>query len=179
MKAEPSVCTWMLHVWMYDFCIYLPKGDGGDGIMIQKLKQMWKKAAESPKAERQHDVALAIAALMVEIMRMDGKLQDAERSEIIRHLEARFALSHAEIDRLIEQATLDVHEALDMHQFTSVVVKGFSTAERIDILVELWGVAMADGHVDPYEEQLIRRMADLLGLHHSQFIQAKISAGAG
>jgi len=145
--------------------------------MIQKLKQMWKNAAESPKEEREHDVALAVAALMVEIMRMDGHLQEAERSEIIRHLETRFALSHAEIHVLIEQAAMNVEDALDMQQFTSVVVKGFSTAERVDILVELWKVAKADGHVDPYEEQLIRRMADLLGLHHSQFIQAKISAG--
>jgi len=145
--------------------------------MIQKLKQMWKKAADSPKEERQHSVALAVAALMVEIMRMDGHLQEAERSAIIRHLENRFDLSHTEIHHIIEQATQDVQEALDMHQFTSVVVKGFSTDERIGILVELWNVAMADGHVDPYEEQLIRRMADLMGLHHSQFIQAKISAG--
>jgi len=145
--------------------------------MIQKLKQMWKKAAESPKEEQKHSVALAVAALMVEIMRMDGQLQDAERSEIIQRLESRFALTTAEIHGLIEQATQDVEEALDMHQFTSVVVKGFSTPERMNILVELWAVAMADGHVDPYEEQLIRRMADLMGLHHSQFIQAKISAG--
>jgi len=120
-----------------------------------------------------------VGALMVEIMRMDGKLQDAERSEIIKRLESRFALTPAEIHKLIEQASQNVEDALDMHQFTSVVVKGFSTAERIKILTELWAVAMADGHVDPYEEQLIRRMADLLGLHHSQFIQAKISAGVG
>ncbi|RLL51573.1 hypothetical protein D8Y20_08780 [Mariprofundus sp. EBB-1] len=145
--------------------------------MIQKLKQMWKKAAESPQEERKHDVTLAVAALMVEIMRMDEKLQDAERSEIIKHLEKRFALSHAEIHVLIEQASQQVEDALDMHQFTSVVVKGFNTAERIDILAELWAVALADGHIDPYEEQLIRRVADLLGLHHSQFIQAKIAAG--
>jgi len=72
-----------------------------------------------------------------------------------------------------------VQKALDLHQFTSVVVKGFSTEERIGILVELWAVALADGFVDPYEEQLIRRMADLMGLHHSQFIAAKVAAGVG
>jgi len=152
------------------------KNDGGDD-MIAKLKQMWAKAADSPTEHRQHDVSLAVAALMVEIMRMDGKLDAAERNSISRHLAKRFALNTAEIDALIEQASEKVEQALDMHQFTSVVVTGFSTKERIHILSELWTVALADGHVDAYEEQLIRRMADLMGLHHSQFIQAKIAAG--
>ncbi len=145
--------------------------------MIQKLKQMWKKAADSPVDDRQNEVSLAVAALMVEVMRMDGQLQDTERNEIIKRLQARFALTSSDVEALIKQATEKVEQALDMHQFTSVVVKGFSTDERLHILTELWAVALADGHVDPYEEQIIRRMADLMGLHHTQFIQAKLAAG--
>jgi len=145
--------------------------------MIQKLKQMWKKAADSPVDDRQNEVSLAVAALMVEVMRMDGQLQDTERNEIIKRLQVRFALTSSDVEALIKQATEKVEQALDMHQFTSVVVKGFSTDERLHILTELWAVALADGHVDPYEEQIIRRMADLMGLHHTQFIQAKLAAG--
>jgi len=144
--------------------------------MIKKLQQMWKSAASSPKEARKHDVSLAVAALMVEVMRMDGHLHDAERNTMVIALEKRFALSASEIHTLIEDAAAQVDLALDMHQFTSIVVKGFSTAERIEILTELWAVAMADGTVDPYEEQVIRRMADLLGIHHRQFIQAKLAA---
>lgn len=145
--------------------------------MIQKLKQMWKQAAASPEASKKHDVSLAVAALMVEIMRMDDKLEDAEHSAIMLALEQRFGLSEDEIHVLIEQAKQEVDQALDMHQFTSIVVKGFSTEQRIEILSQLWSVAWADGHIDPYEEQLLRRIADLLGLHHSQYIKAKIAAG--
>ena len=144
--------------------------------MINQLKRMWAKAAKSPAPTKRHDVSLAVAALMVEIMRLDDRLEDAEHSQIVLSLEQRFGLSESEIHTLVERAKREADEALDMHQFTSVVVKGFSTEERIDILTELWLVAMADGHVDPYEEQLIRRIADLLGLHHSQFIRAKVAA---
>jgi len=144
--------------------------------MIKKLQKMWKTAATSGKEERKHDVSLAVAALMIEVMRMDGHLHDAERNAMVIALEKRFGLSGAEIHTLIEQATVQVDKALDMHQFTSSVVKGFSTAQRVEILTELWAVAMADGTVDPYEEQVIRRMADLLGIHHTQFIQAKLAA---
>jgi uncharacterized tellurite resistance protein B-like protein len=144
--------------------------------MINKLKQIWKKAAESPQEIRQHNVSLAVTALMVEVMRMDDKLEDAEHSAIMLAIQQRFELGEDEIHALIEQARKEVDQALDMHQFTSTVVKGFPTEERVKILTELWTVALADGYVDPYEEQLIRRIADLLGIHHRQFIAAKIAA---
>lgn len=129
-----------------------------------------------PKEKRQHEVALAVTALMVEIMHMDGKLEEAEHSEIVLALENRFGLSQPEIHALIKAAEKEVYKARDLHQFTSTVVKEFSTQERINLLSEVWCVAMADGLVDPYEEQLIRRMSELMGLHHRQFIQAKIAA---
>ena len=132
--------------------------------MIRKLQTLWKKAADTPSDKREHDVSLAVTALMVEVMRMDGKLDEAERSEIVLAVEKRFGLSQTEINALIEQASIEVEQALDLHQFTSTVVKSFSTAERQKILSELWSVAMADGRVDPYEEQLLRRMAELMGL---------------
>jgi len=144
--------------------------------MIKKLHQMWKNAAASETGDRKHDVSLAVAALMVEVMRMDGLLDEAERSSMMISLKKRFSLSESEVHLLIEQATAEIDRALDMHQFTSSVVKGFSTSERVEILTDLWAVAMADGTVDPYEEQIIRRMAELMGIHHSQYIQAKLAA---
>ena len=145
--------------------------------MIRALKQMWAQAAASPSATKQHDVALAVAALMTEVMRMDGEADAAERAHIVGRLEQRFGLDTTAVHRLIEDAGRETEEALDLHQFTSVVVKSFTTEERIQILADLWQVAMAGGYVDPYEEQLLRRIAELMGLHHSQFIRAKISAG--
>jgi len=144
--------------------------------MIDRLRRLWKNAAESPRPARKHDVSLAVAALMVEVMRMDDHLDDAEHNEIMLSLKRRFGLDDAEIHALIEQARHETSNALDLHGFTSQVVTGFPTEERIDIVSELWRIAMADGHVDPYEEQLIRRVAELVGLHHRQFIDAKIAA---
>jgi len=145
--------------------------------MIKRLKALWADASGSPAESRQHDVSLAVAALMTEVMRMDDRLDKTERDKIVEKLRQRFNLGSDETDRLIKQAEQQVSSSLDLHQFTSVVVKSFTTEQRVHILAELWQVAMADGHVDPYEEQLIRRIAELIGLHHSQFIEAKISAG--
>jgi uncharacterized tellurite resistance protein B-like protein len=37
----------------------------------------------------------------------------------------------------------------------------------------LWQVAYADGSLDPYEEALVRKIADLIYVPHREFIQAK------
>ncbi|MDQ6992073.1 MAG: TerB family tellurite resistance protein [Mariprofundus sp.] len=147
--------------------------------MIKRLKELWKQGVVGASVvTKEHDIGLAVAALMTEIMRMDGELAAAEKRQIIMKLQQRFALDDQAVLELVRRAEKISAEALDLHQFTSVVVKGFATQERVHILSELWQVAMADGHVDPYEEQLIRRIAELLGLHHSQFITAKLMAGA-
>jgi len=142
--------------------------------MIKRLKKLFgEKADDKP---REHDIALAVAALMVEIMLMDGKLDDAEHRVIHSLLSKRFKLDDAEINALIERATNAADKAHDLYQFTSRIIKEYPIEERSDIIRELWRVAMADGHADAYEEQLIRRIADLIGVHHDQFIDAKIQA---
>jgi len=142
--------------------------------MIKRLKKLFGEKSDGKP--REHDIALAVAALMVEIMLMDGKLDEAEHRVIHTLLGKRFKLDDAEINALIERATNAADKAHDLYQFTSRIIKEYPIEERSDIIRELWRVAMADGHVDAYEEQLIRRIADLIGVHHHQFIDAKIQA---
>ncbi len=146
--------------------------------MLKSLKKLWQQAVESPASGRKaHSLELCVAALMVELMRVDGKMEAAEQRQVLKQLQQGFELSAQATRNLLGEARLATDQALDMHQFTSRIVKGFSTEERVDILHQLWCVAMADGHVDPYEEQLLRRVADLLGIHHRRYIEAKLAAG--
>jgi uncharacterized tellurite resistance protein B-like protein len=146
--------------------------------MIEKLKRLW----QSPKARDdgpENNLALDLAVLMVEVMRRDGRLDPSEKQAILEALEQRFALSRDEALTLLDRAKDEDDRAYDLHRFTSPIVKHFSAAERIDMVRDLWQVAMADGHIDPYEEQLIRRIAELVGIYHHEFIDAKIAAREG
>jgi len=144
--------------------------------MIKHLKKLFAGKADEPRPGHEHDIELAVAALMVEVMMMDGRLDDAEHSVISSQLQQRFNLPSEEINKLIKRATSAADKAHDLYQFTSRIIKGYPINERTDIVRELWRVAMADGHVDAYEEQLIRRIAELIGVHHQHFIGAKIQA---
>ncbi len=144
--------------------------------MFDAIKALFSNQETQEKSDKTHDIALAVTAMMIEIMRIDGKLEDAERQCIFQAVEQRFGLPHDEVQALIKEATQAQAQSTDLHRFTSLIGKHFDTQTRIDILKELWQVAMADGHIDPYEEQLIRRIAGLIGVYHGEFIQAKIDA---
>lgn len=144
--------------------------------MLKKLKALFTDASHEEPTRKKHDISLAITALMVEIMYIDGKLDAAESQTIFEAVSRRFSLAKNEVDVLIEEAKIAHETATDFHQYTSLIAAHYSTEERIDFLSELWQIAMADGHIDAYEEQLIRRLANLLGVYHAEFIQAKQQA---
>jgi len=142
--------------------------------MLDRLKKLCPAA--NGNATKDDSLALAVAALLVEVMRMDGRLETSEHQAIVTALKGRFQLPDEEIAALIDDARHATEQSHDLHRFTSRITRSFSSEERIDIIRELWLVAMADGQVDPYEEQLIRRTAELIGIYHHEFIQAKLAA---
>jgi len=143
--------------------------------MLKRLKDLFGANADDFPAD-EHDIATAVAALMVEVMLMDGRMDDAEHNMIASLLQRRFGLDDDEIQTLIARATRAADKAHDLFQFTSRIIKAYAIEQRSGIIRELWGVAMADWHVDAYEEQVIRRIAELIGVHHKHFIDAKIQA---
>jgi uncharacterized tellurite resistance protein B-like protein len=54
----------------------------------------------------------------------------------------------------------------------------YSHEERVQLVENLWEVAFADQHLDRYEDHLIRKIADLLHVRHSDFIRTKLAVKA-
>ena len=143
--------------------------------MLKKIKAVLKGKQTESKATKD-DLSLAMAVLMVEIMHSDDQTDGAEKLVIKRTLQKNFPLSETEVASLMDEAQMKVSVSTDFHQFTSVIKDSYSTEERIAFLTNLWQVAMADGHIDADEEHLIRRIANLIGIYHHEFIDAKIKA---
>jgi len=146
--------------------------------MLKTFKKMWQNPTRTSAKRQEHDITLAVTALMVQVMQQDDHLDEREYHAIMQGIQTRFSLSEKEAEKHIKLATQAGNKANDLHQFTAPLIKAYSTQERIDIIRQLWLVAMADGSIDPYEETLIRKVAELIGVHHHQFIDAKIQAKA-
>jgi uncharacterized tellurite resistance protein B-like protein len=78
----------------------------------------------------------------------------------------------------VTNAEREIERSHDLYQFTSQVNRSYSDADKLQLLEQLWRVAMTDDVVHKYEEHLIRRIADLLYVPHSGFIAAKLRAAA-
>lgn len=118
----------------------------------------------------------AAAALMVEIMAVDHEWAEEEEAHILQLLQDSLGLSPQDAQALIVQARVDHAESNDLYRYTSVINENYSSEQKRTLLERLWTVAYADGQIDRYEEHMLRKLADLLHLPHSQYIQAKLSA---
>lgn len=136
-------------------------------------KQIMAQEQTGDRAASEHALRLATAALLVEMSRQDETVHEKEREAVARALRERFDLRPDEVDELYALAEAEVAEAIDYYQFTSLIKDHFSPEQKERVVELLWQVAAADGHIDSFEEHMVRRIADLLYLSHSSFIRAK------
>lgn len=110
----------------------------------------------------QVDKQLAAAALMVEAARMDSHFDDTERATIARLLQRRFGLSPTETQTLIDEAARAQDDANQLLRFTRTIKDNFDEDERVALIEMLWEVVYADGVLDDFEANLLRRVGGLL-----------------
>src|SRR5262245_11766782 len=129
---------------------------------------------DEPEATAERRAQIAAAVLLVEVARSDQNFSNAEREAVLGSIQRKFGLSAAEAQELIALAESESREAHDLYQFTSKIDATFSLERKLRLIEELWRAAYSDSVLHEYEEHLIRRVADLLHLSHSQFIAAKL-----
>jgi uncharacterized tellurite resistance protein B-like protein len=123
-----------------------------------------------------HAVALATAALLVEVVRLDGGLGEAEREAVLRSVNTKFGLTATEAGELVALAEAEAREATDYYRFTSLLNQHFSAAQRLRVVEHMWEVAYADNTLSSWEQHLIRKVADLLYVPQSDYVAAKLRA---
>jgi len=137
-----------------------------------------KKVSTGVTSEKvtEEGLRLATAALLIELTRADSHVKEEEREVVTRAIKKGFELTEAEIEELIALAEAEVKEAISIFQFTHLIDKGFSYEKKKEIVRHLWQVAMADDEMEKHEVHLIRKVAGLLHVAHSDFIAAKQEA---
>ena len=114
--------------------------------------------------EKELDEKVAAAALLVHAVAVDGVIEDAERAKMSTLLQSHFSLSEKETSQLIEEARERDLESVDLYGFTSVLNRKLDHDGRRRIVEMLWEIVYADGSVHEFEDNLIWRVAELLGV---------------
>ncbi|HWJ05625.1 MAG TPA: TerB family tellurite resistance protein [Steroidobacteraceae bacterium] len=117
---------------------------------------------------------LAVAALLVEVLRADYDVAPGERQQVVDSVARLLELDPEASGELVTEAERQIDRSHDLYQFTSQINRVYDDAGKVRLLEALWRVARADETVHKYEEHLIRRVADLLHVRHADFIAAKL-----
>lgn len=143
--------------------------------MLNKIKDFFEAnfMINEPAVDPAHQLKLATAALLIEMMMLDDEVHEAEQLVVKKSLSEKFNLTQEETHELYELAHQESRNATDYHQFTSLIAKHFSQSQKITIIEYLWQIAYADNVLDKYEEHMVRRIADLIHVSHKDFLQAK------
>jgi len=120
------------------------------------------KTPETGTPQEFADSDIAVVALLIRAAMTDADFDPEERA-VIRHLVAEtFHFSEVEIERLIAQAEMEESNTLDLHRWSQAIKQNHDEAARIALIEKMWEVVYADGRLDDYEANLLRRVAGLL-----------------
>ena len=143
--------------------------------MLEKLRKLF---AESEQTEQDIEklLRLATASLLIEVARADFKRDVSEEKAMLSQLNNILKLSHDEAVKIILNAEDQVEKSTSVYEFTSLINKHCSIKQKLHLLQSMWRIAYADENIDRYEEHLIRRVAELIHVNHSQYIKTKLEA---
>ena len=87
---------------------------------------------------REGELRLAAAALLVHALAIDGEVANEERRKLNALLQTHFRLGEDETRRLIREAIVGTHAAVDLYRFTSVLCAQLDQDGRNQIVEMLW-----------------------------------------
>lgn len=150
--------------------------------MLESLKNLISDLAcgtKHPAGFEGNDYRVAAAALMIHATSIDGEASPAEQEKLRAVLKERFQLDDAATDQLIHAATQAEHEAVDLYRFTSLINRSVDEDARRGIVEMMWEVIFVDGRATEFEDNLMWRAADLLGVSSRDRLAMRNRLAAG
>lgn len=142
--------------------------------MLSTLLNRLKRPEQEPDSARL--VALAAAALLFEVAWADQDIAEDEVALIEGQLGDQLGLPPAEVRELIEESRAAQQNSVGVYRFTRTINESWNEQQKFALVTALWRVALTDDGLHRYEEHAIRKIAELLYLSHTRFIEAKLTA---
>jgi uncharacterized tellurite resistance protein B-like protein len=151
--------------------------------MLQVLRELIAEVTDGgkhPDRFGEDDFHLAAVALLVHTATIDGTFAETERRRLHTIVKQQYSLDDEAADELIGEAVEVERRSIDLYQFTSKLNRTLDEKGRARIVEMMWQIVFADGAVTEFEDNLIWRAADLLGISREERIalRERVSAVA-
>ena len=143
------------------------------------MAALWQrlfKPFDAPPADPLERQQVAMAVLLLECARADFEHSAVEMAAVRSGLMQFFGIDEAALDAVLHDARHQSRQAVSLHDYVSRLNASLQPQDKRRLIDMLWRVVYADGRLDPNEEHLLRRLADLLYVPHREYIEAKLGA---
>lgn len=144
--------------------------------MLKTLQSLFFPDRPATEETLETRVEVAVAILLMEVARADFDVAEEELDVIRQTLVTDFAMEEAAARELVGQAATEVNESTGFFPFVRALNERLDPGEKCRVIETLWRVAYADAGKHHLEEAIIRQIADLLYVPHSDFVRARVRA---
>ena len=128
------------------------------------------------------DVRLAVVALLFHVINADGMQGEDEMARLRSIVAETYGLGGRKLDDVVRRAEEADREAVDLYSFTSVLNRRLDHEAKLRLIGLMWEVVFADGEMHELEDNVVWRVAELIGVEGEQRIamrrRARIQAGS-
>ena len=136
--------------------------------MIKKFFQ--KRIEQVEKTRSNSDFALR---LMFEIAISDGSLDKAELA-LIKDRAQEFVDDGSSVSSIVKKIIDETENSTSIYPTIKKINENYSKSEKLKLMTLLWRLVAADKKIDPYEENLYFKIAELIKIKRSEANQIKV-----
>ena len=143
--------------------------------MFKNLKNIFEKVKQENNSEVEiiEEEIHAVLSLLIEACKVDGIVSDNEIEKITDLLINKFHLEPRKAKNSVNFVLEKANEKVEIFSDIKVILDTMDHEERIKVVEMLWGVVLADGNVDDYESNLMRKISSLLHVSSFETAEAK------
>ena len=145
-------------------------------MMFGPLKTLVSRLVKDVKPPNQFDdngCRLATAALLIRVATVHREMSEARRGKLRAVLNSGFELDDSTTVRLIADAAVANRNAIDLYHFTRQLNDILDDEGRRRVVKMMWQIIYVDGGTNEFENNIIWRAADLLGVPSRQRIELR------
>jgi uncharacterized tellurite resistance protein B-like protein len=139
------------------------------------IKNLFKK--ENSKSDTASfeptELQIAVSKILVRTAKIDDEFHILEEQKILELLTKYFSLNDEDSKNLIELGISEEKSATDLYAYTNTIKKSLELNERKKIIEMMWQIIVTDDNFDPYENNLVWRVAELIGISTRERVQIK------
>ena len=134
------------------------------------FKNLFNKK-KSLKTTDAYEVDVALR-LMFEIAISDGTLDESEL-KLIKKRADKIAKEDEKTSSIIKKIIDETEDSVSLYPTIKKINDSYTFEEKVELLTILWELVAADSVIDPYEENLYFKIAELIKIKRSKANQIK------